>query len=527
MGCKFPEHHGSSGDSGGLLPLVLLAAAAAAVCWLAVRVLAFFSAVPWPVVAAVTAVLLAVRPGLLAWRFARAAPAARRHFPGMIRARLRWHWLARNTGLAPVELAARNRPDGETGRGVLAAAILGRFLGGLVAALIGLEIARGPRNGKIHYPRARFRPDPYGWQCTYRTKPRSGRKEADKASAWVADYWQCARVAISQPRPGRIMLRALRRDPLAELLGPDRCPLGTFAALPPRQLYVGRDEFGADRWLPLSGVTGLTVAGLPGGGKTSCISGWLCQLAGSAAVQFAMLDGKDGGDHVAWHPRAWLHAGDDLQAAVNVLEDVHAEMRRRLRRVRNRPRGSRNLWHAGPAADCPLLVTVLDECQTFLDLAAVKGDKAREPLVRRCIVLVQEIVRKGRSVMCMVWLATQKPTGDSLPPAIRDCCALSVSFVLRTADAAVAALGSDVREYPDLSPVSLRQMADPTGCCVATLPSGMDPLTKIRVPWITEEWAEERAAATAQLRRDPSAVPAPAVPAGGDAPEPATLAAAS
>jgi hypothetical protein len=41
-------------------------------------------------------------------------------------------------------------------------------------------------------------------------------------------------------------------------------------------------------------------------------------------------------------------------------------------------------WNAGgPTEDLPLLVTVIDECQTYLDIAQHKGDRALESFARR------------------------------------------------------------------------------------------------------------------------------------------------
>jgi hypothetical protein len=87
-------------------------------------------------------------------------------------------------------------------------------------------------------------------------------------------------------------------------------------------LYVGRDDFGHDRYLSLRGLTGIFVSGLPGYGKTSLIASWLCQLTTTPAAQFALLDGKDGGDQAPWHDRAWRHCGDQLADALDVLEDA-------------------------------------------------------------------------------------------------------------------------------------------------------------------------------------------------------------
>jgi len=179
-------------------------------------------------------------------------------------------------------------------------------------------------------------------------------------------------------------------------------------------------------------------------------------------------------------------------------------MRRRLRGITTLC-GQRNAWNAGgPTEDLPLLVTVIDEGQTYLDLAQHRGDRALEGLARRCIALVGELIRKGRSVLCLTILATQKTTGDSIPTSLRDNSGLAVSFALKTSESSVAALGDAIREYPGYSPTLLRETPNGIGTAVATLST--DPFTRLRVPEITEQWAAERAAATACHCRDPGGV---------------------
>jgi S-DNA-T family DNA segregation ATPase FtsK/SpoIIIE len=454
---------------------------------------------PWHDTLTVVAASLLYRPAADMTRFAMAAPAARRHYMGMIRARHRWHWLCRCTGLGQPEPASKNRPAAESRTLVLV--LLATFTR-LLALLLGIETAE--RLGKIHYPSAkRWRLNDYGWQCQVRTAPRTGRKEVEKQAPHIADYWRSVRVGVTQPAPGRLIVRALRDDPLAVPFGPEACPPGTYKPHLPTVLYVGRDDFGNDRYLPLRGLTGICVSGLPGYGKTSLIDSWLCQLTTTPAAQFALLDGKDGGDQEPWHERAWRHAGDQLADALDVLEDQHAEMRRRLRNIVSLC-GQRNAWNAGgPTDDLPLLVTVLDECQTYLDLAQHRGDRALEGLARRCIALTGELIRKGRSVLCLTILATQKTTGDSIPTSLRDNSGLAVSFALKTTESSVAALGDAIREYPGYSPTLLRETPNGIGAAVATLATGTDPFTRLRVPEITERWATAQAAATACNRRDP------------------------
>src|SRR5262249_51201070 len=69
---------------------------------------------PWHAALALAVAILVWRPTAALIGSAPASPAARRHCLGMIRARHRWHWLCRCTGLAQPELAAKNRPAAES-----------------------------------------------------------------------------------------------------------------------------------------------------------------------------------------------------------------------------------------------------------------------------------------------------------------------------------------------------------------------------------------------------------------------------
>jgi hypothetical protein len=55
----------------------------------------------------------------------------------------------------------------------------------------------------------------------------------------------------------------------------------------------------------------------------------------------------------------------------------------------------------------------------------------------------------------------------------------------------------------------LRETPEGLGTAVVTLPTGTDPFCRLRVPEITEQWAAERAAATACHRRDPGVLAHP------------------
>ena len=124
--------------------------------------------------------------------------------------------------------------------------------------------------------------------------------------------------------------------------------------------------------------------------------------------------------------------------------------------------------------------------------------------MRRCIFLASSLIRRGRSVAMVTVPCTQKPTGDSVPTAIRDNCPLALSFAVRTTDAAAATLGSAIRNYESYSPAGLA-LPEYTGVATVTLRSGEDPYTRLRGPWVSEAQAAAVAQASAHLRKDPRA----------------------
>ena len=170
------------------------------------------------------------------------------------------------------------------------------------------ENGRGIRGGRPWYQAA----DVHQAQQAGRPRPRPHKPrppgQAVAAPSWpgraspprrypcqaqhIADYWRSVRVGVTQTAPGRLVVRALGADPLALPFGPEQCPASTFEPHAPTVLYVGRDDFGRDRYLPLRGLTGICVSGLPGFGKTSLISSWLCQLTPTPAAQFPLLDAR-------------------------------------------------------------------------------------------------------------------------------------------------------------------------------------------------------------------------------------------
>jgi S-DNA-T family DNA segregation ATPase FtsK/SpoIIIE len=383
----------------------------------------------------------------------------------------RWGWDARNLGLALVDDTTRYRRHWYTGR-VLPPV--------------------------VQVPRARFEPMPNGIRARMATLPGVGLGQVVKMADHLANAWGCIRVDVTQDGPGQLVLRGHLCDPLAAswTVIPDGQPLSGW------QLHVGVDEDSAPVLLPLANLSGITVAGVPGTGKTSLQRWWLCQLAPHPAVQIAVLDGKVSepidGDYGLLLSRCFAAAGDELDQANELLGRLHGLMRARSTWLRSQ-RGTAQFWEDGPSEDCPLVVVICDESHTFVTGASRKDREFCDSN----IWYLTKLAKEGRSRGFLTVFVTQKQTADAIPTAIRDVCQVGLSFGVRTMDGAVAALGDEIRQYPEIAPTKLIGQQW-TGVAITRL-FDRAGYHRIRTPYVSEGDAAELVAGHAHLLRAPRA----------------------
>ncbi|KAK1180893.1 FtsK/SpoIIIE domain-containing protein [Streptomyces sp. NBS 14/10] len=357
---------------------------------------------------------------------------------------------------------------------------------------------------RVLIPKIKVRADRYGVVVRAVCLPKVSLAEFQRAAPYLADAWRCTRVSVLPEKPGQLVIRGVRVDPL--IVPTEHIPTGEVS----EELAVwglGVDEYAQPVDVSLSDVPGVTVAGLPGFGKTSLINKFICDTAPSDAIQYAVADGKvtssHEGDYADLAQRMFAFVGDDLEEA-NALFKRLVKLRRDRSASIRAVLGVKNMWHLGPSATWPLTVLIVDEAHTYFrdykgsdaqtkKLAALAADNAR---------LVEDLVKKGRSVGILVIIATQKATGDAIPTFIRDVCPVGLSFAQKTAEAAVAALGEDIRNWPDANPTALQ---DPVYVGVASMAQqGRPGFTRIRTPYVADEDAARIAADTAHLTRDPA-----------------------
>ena len=192
-----------------------------------------------------------------------------------------------------------------------------------------------------------IRADAYGLVATVKTVPGVGRGEFDKNAEHIANAWRCYRVQVCQPKPGRLTVRGMRRDPLTEPLPADVLP-----AFDGRHIVLGRDEWGELRRVSLANLSGSVVGGNPGRGKTESASSLAVQLVPSPVVETYILDGGGGTDWSGFADAAVAYCDDDLADAENLLLELHGKMMDR-RRSMQADLGVRNAWRIGPTPDLP------------------------------------------------------------------------------------------------------------------------------------------------------------------------------
>lgn len=356
---------------------------------------------------------------------------------------------------------------------------------------------------RVLIPALKVTPDEFGVMVRANCLPKVGLEEFKKAAPYLADAWRCTRVSVLPDGPGKVLMRGVRVDPL--IVPTEHVPTGR----PPKELAkweVGVDEYGTPVTVSLKDVPGITVGGLPGYGKTSLMNKLICDWAPSPAIQFVPFDGKVSrareGDYADLVQRMFAFCGDDLEAANKLLRRL-VELRRARSACMKNVLGVKNMWHVGPSEMWPLIVIPMDEVHTFFRdhkgsdpktkrLAALAADNAR---------LVEDLTKKGRALGFLTIPITQKTTGDAIPTFIRDVCPVGLSFAQKTAEAAVAALGEDIRQWPDASPINLQ---DPAYVGVAVMSAqGRPGFVRIRTPYVSDEYAARIAEQTAHLVRDP------------------------
>lgn len=332
---------------------------------------------------------------------------------------------------------------------------------------------------------------PYGLAVRVRGAPGQSLESWHNHCGQLSSALRVSQVAVAEPRPGVFELALRVRD-----------PLGTPMVLSSPQtargwdIPLGVDEYGSAVAGGCRNVSGVVVGGVPGAGKSAWLAFALASLAHRDDVQWLLIDGKQGYDLESLASRAYRYVSGDeagnLEVVRDALRDVQVLMRERLK---NAPElyGHSNLWSAGPSRLHPIVVVVVDECQTYLDARSLPTKEAKA-FGAEIDSLIRDLVKRGRSAGIVVVLSTQRPTADSIPTSTRDNCGLRVCFSVRTREAAVAVLG-DFSADAAISPINA-----PVGVGVSSV-DGVE--VRFRSPFAPDDVLRRHIADFADLTANP------------------------
>lgn len=262
-------------------------------------------------------------------------------------------------------------------------------------------------------------------------------KAADRlASAWHVEEVKVSQEAVNVIRVTVPLHRFQRSEPVRW-----EPSVENIERLPPVAKYLASLKFGefGDRPEPvfLSVVeANYTVGGVPGSGKSSFVDSLIAHCALHPHIDIAFIDPKRVGAP-AWRPRLSAVAVEHKESAALIkwlLEDAQSTYDDMAER------GHRNAWKEGLlGADHHVKVLVIDEAAELF----ISGDRETNKRTEQMIEDLRRVVSLGRAAGYVVVLATQIPTGDSLPTAVRNLTSDRIAFKSKSDTAARAILGSE------------------------------------------------------------------------------------
>jgi antitoxin (DNA-binding transcriptional repressor) of toxin-antitoxin stability system len=217
----------------------------------------------------------------------------------------------------------------------------------------------------------------------------------------------------------------VRREPLGDVVVRDfrteRCSLHDFVPL-------GTDEDGFPVTIGLVGHH-LLIGGEPGAGKSGTVSVVLAAAALDKDCDIWCFDGKRV-ELAAWAPVADHVVGPDMGEAVAALDELRGEMDRRYDRL-----FQQNKRKVVQGDGTRTLLVVIDELAFYVANADKKQAQAFSERLR-------DLVARARAAGIVVVAATQKPSADLVPSALRDNFGYRMAHRCATREASDTILGS-------------------------------------------------------------------------------------
>ncbi|MHB1504784.1 MAG: FtsK/SpoIIIE domain-containing protein [Acidimicrobiales bacterium] len=236
-------------------------------------------------------------------------------------------------------------------------------------------------------------------------------------------------MAVDPDRKDRVTLTIIRRDPFETTGLP--CPMVKakgFDAWEP--IPVGVDEEGEIVHLSLP-EHNVLFGGEPGGGKSVALWVLVAAFALDPSVSLWLFDGKLV-ELAPWSSCAERFVGPDIEMAIAVLQELRGEMDHRYGDLV----AAREHFHWPPLGIIPWPPSlVIDELALYV--AGVE-----KMLADRFAELLRDLVARDRAAGIIVLAATQKPSIDIVPSALRDLFGFRWSMRCATRESSDTVLGS-------------------------------------------------------------------------------------
>lgn len=172
-------------------------------------------------------------------------------------------------------------------------------------------------------------------------------------------------------------------------------------------VYLGIDERGHAIRVGLA-ERNLLAAGEPGAGKSVGLNLIVAHAALSLDCRLILVDGKRV-ELGLWRACAEVFIGPSITNAIDVLKHLQALMDTRYGELL--PTGRRKITRESSQ---PVVLAVFDELAYF---SATIGETKQQ---KEFIVLVRDLVARGRAAGIIVVAATQRPSADIIPTSLRD-----------------------------------------------------------------------------------------------------------
>ncbi|MFD3722707.1 FtsK/SpoIIIE domain-containing protein [Streptomyces sp. NPDC058674] len=263
-------------------------------------------------------------------------------------------------------------------------------------------------------PRLHTHADPFGVTVIADALPQVGLSAWQDANEGLRDAWGMRRIRISQPKPGVIVARGFRREPLeavirSPLLGPDGSPVcrpGQFVSTD--DVLLGWDEEGTPIVLNLAYSAHALIAGVTRSGKSITVNTLLAYASLMRDVCLIVIDPNLGAVAPWWRTTYKVSDSFHPDEPREILRWVREEMQRRERLFWS----GRTDRITNFSPELPLIILAIDEVANY---TRHPDRKARERFEAELLAIASQGAKFG----VRLWLLTQKPSADVLTTAVR------------------------------------------------------------------------------------------------------------